>query len=251
MDFAKIKHLIKLNSPAIMTGLGVAGVILTAASAVKATLEAQERIELAELMRPAPAEPLTKREKLARVWPLYIPTAVLAGGSIACILGAHNINVRRQAAVVTLYQIAERGYEEYRTQVVDKIGEAAEQKIRDSVAEKQLQEVPIKDSTVFVTGTGDSLFFDGLSGRYFTSSMETVRRAENDMNYLILHEMYATLNVFYGKLGLAGTDMGEDVGWDTDHKLEIFFTTMISDDNRPCMVINYRTKPIQDFGKWR
>ena len=250
-NWANLKKFFELKSPAILTGIGVAGVIVTAVASGKATLEARERIDVADVMAEARGETLTKADKFKRVWTAYIPTAVSAAASITCILGAHNINVRRQAAMVVLYQVAERGFDEYREQVLQQIGENEERKIRDRVAEKQAKDTPLKSAEIYVTGTGSSLFFDSLSGRYFESDMERIRRAENDMNYLILHEMYGTLNQFYGKIGLSGTEMGEDVGWDTERRLDILYTTMISDDNRPCMVINYRTKPVEDFGKWR
>ena len=251
MNWPQVKHLLIKKSPTIFTGFGVAGVILTAVASGQATLEAKERLELAELMAESRGEELTKLDKFQRVWTAYIPTAVSATASITCILAAHNVHIRRQAAVATLYQLSERTFDMYKSKVVDQIGETAELKIRDAVATEQAQETPVSKTEVFVTGGGKSLFFDGLSGRYFECDMETVRRAENDMNFLILHEMYGTLNQFYGKIGLPGTDMGADVGWDNDRPLEIIFTTMISDDNRPCMVINYRTKPVEDYGKWR
>lgn len=251
MNLENAKKFLHLKAPSIMTGLGVAGVIVTAISSGKATLEARDRLELAEVMAQARNEELNTKDKFVRIWTAYIPTVVLAGASITCILGAHNINVRRQAAVVTLYQITERGFDKYREHVVGAIGENAERKIRDTVAQSQLKENPVTKTEVYITGAGKSLFYDGLSGRYFESDMETIRRAENNMNHAILQEMYVTLNQFYGDIGLTGTDMGSEVGWDTDRKLEIFFTTMISDDDRPCMVINYTTKPVMDFGKWR
>lgn len=251
MNLENIKKLIRLKAPSIMTGLGVAGVIVTAISSGKATLEARDRLELADVMAQARNEELTTKDKFVRVWTAYIPTVILAGASITCILGAHNVNVRRQAAVVTLYQIAERGFDKYREHVVDAIGENAERKIRDTVVQSQLKENPVTKTEVYITGVGRSLFYDALSGRYFESDMETIRRAENNMNHTILQEMYVTLNQFYRDIGLTGTDLGSEVGWDTDRKLEIFFTTQISDDDRPCMVINYRTKPVMDFGKWR
>ena len=250
-NWSNLKKFFELKSPVILTGIGVAGVIVTAVASGKATLEARERIDVADVMAEARGETLTKADKFKRVWTAYIPTVVSAAASITCILGAHSINVRRQAAMVVLYQVAERGFDEYREQVLQQIGENEERKIRDRVAEKQAKDTPLKSAEIYVTGTGSSLFFDSLSGRYFESDMERIRRAENDMNYLILHEMYGTLNQFYGKIGLSGTEMGEDVGWDTERRLDILYTTMISDDNRPCMVINYRTKPVEDFGKWR
>lgn len=252
MNIGRIKNFFRLNAPSIMTGIGVAGVIVTAIASGKATLDARDRIELANTMAQVRGETLTKMDILKRVWTAYIPTVLSAATSITCILAAHNVNIRRQAALVTIYQIAERGFEQYKEHVVDAIGHTAERKIRENVDQSRLNDDPVSKTEVYITSSNPShLFYDSISGRYFTSDTETVRRAENDTNYQIINNMSASLNDFYGRVGLPGTHMGDEVGWNTDRPLEVMFTTMISDDNRPCMVVNYRRSPGHFFGNWR
>ena len=47
-NWSNLKKFFELNSPAILTGIGVAGVIVTAVASGKATLEARERIDVAD-----------------------------------------------------------------------------------------------------------------------------------------------------------------------------------------------------------
>lgn len=251
MDITIIKQAIKSNAPAIMTGVGAVGVVVTALSTARATLDAKERVDMAQAVAETRGEILTTKDKFAVSWKYFVPPVISGATSIACIVLAHSSHIRRQAALVTLYQVAEKGFEEYRVRVVEELGKNKEQKIRDSIAEDHAKKNPVSQTQVILTGNGQSLFFESLSGRYFESDVETVRKAQNDIDFQCLHHMCASLNDFYQKIGIAPTDIGEEVGWNTDNRINVDFTTMISDDNRPCMIINYRPAPSPEFSSWR
>ena len=251
MNINTIRMALSHHSPAIMTGIGVAGVPVTAYSASVATLRAKKKIDEHVEIAAETKYMLTKTDKFKLIWTEYIPPAISATVSIACIIGAHSVSMRRYAALAGVYQLAERGYSEYRDHVKEIIGEKDEAKIHEKLVEERLKANPESGSKVYVTGAGTSLFFESLSGRYFECDMETVRRAENDTNYAIIHDGASSLNSFYARIGLEPTDAGEILGWDTDRMMEITFTTMISDTNRPCMVITYLKNPKEKYGAWR
>ena len=79
------------------------------------------------------------------------------------------------------------------------------------------------------------------------SSMETLRKVQNDMNKIILDDMYASLNDFYYRIGLDPMNLGEELGWTIDGLIELKFSSRLSEDGQPCLVVNYETLPRSDF----
>ncbi len=236
---------IDANSPAILTGVGVAGVISTVALAIKGTSNAVYLIREEEDLRPHD-EWLTQREKLELVWKQYIPTAASSVLTIAAIIGSNHISTRRNAALFSLYSIAAQGLEEYQDKVAAMIGERKEGKIRDDIAQDKLDANPLNGREIIITGKGDYLFYDTLSGRYFRSDLETVRRVQNDFNELLFNDMFLPLNDLYDMLGLEATELGRSTGWDVQNgKLDIRFSAKIATDGEPCIVLSYSIEPKQ------
>ena len=93
-----LRKTVQKHSPEILTGIGIAGMIATAAIAVKATPKALRMIEEKEQ---EVGKPLTGPETVKTAWKCYIPAAVSGVCSAACIIGASSINARRNAALVT------------------------------------------------------------------------------------------------------------------------------------------------------
>ncbi len=248
----KIKRVIRslgntldANSPAILTGLGVAGVISTVALAIKGTSSAVVVINEEENLRGQEQYlPLTQREKLELVWKFYIPTAASSILTITAIIGANHISTRRNAALLSIYSIADQALKEYQDKVIETIGEKKEERIRDEIAQDKLDANPLEGREVILTGKGIYLFFDTLSGRYFRSDLETVRRVQNDFNELLFNDMFLPLNDLYDMLGLEDTEMGRSAGWDVQNgKLDIQFSAKIATDGEPCIVLSYPIEP--------
>lgn len=243
VQYAIVKH-----SPEILTGLGISGMLTTTVLAVKATPKALILIEEEKRRRSQElSEPVEKLDTLSVVkttWKCYIPSAVIGVLSAGCIIGANSVNLRRNAALATAYTLSETALKEYQEKVVETIGEKKEQLIRDKVAEEKIQKNPVSSNEVIVTGRGDTLCYDVISGRYFNSDIEKIRKAENVINRRLMDEMWVTLNEFYYEIGLPGTTVGQDLGWDVDQGLiDIHFSAQMSEDERPCMVIDYSIEP--------
>ncbi len=243
----KIKRIIRsvgntidANSPAILTGLSVAGVLSTVVLAIKGTSSAVLVINEEEITRGG----LTQKEKLEVAWKFYIPTAVSSAFTIAAIIGSNHISTRRNAALLSLYSIADQALKEYQDKVVETIGQKKEEKIRDEIAKDKLDNNPLEGREVIITGKGNCLFYDTLSGRYFRSDLETVRRIQNDFNELLFNDMFLPLNDLYDMLGLENTEMGRSAGWDVQNgKLDIQFSAKIATDGEPCIVLSYSIEP--------
>jgi hypothetical protein len=233
------------NSPAILTGVGIAGTFTTAFLTGRATLRAVEILETKNNQRIALQidNGLDKRECLGLVWKEYLPPVVTGLVTVSAIFGANHVSSRRATAMATAYSLSERAFNEYREKVVEKVGEKKERAYRDEIAQERVQRNPHDDNSVIITDTGEVLCFDQFSGRYFRSSMESLRRAENDINKQILSEGYATLSEFYQHINLSPTSFSDDVGWNTDYMMTIIYSTVLSKDNRPCIAIDFDLRP--------
>lgn len=231
------------NSSSILTGCGIAGIVVTAITAVYATMEASEKINDAEEVK---QEPLTNKEVVKVAWKSYIPVAIAGVSSAACFVGAQTINMRRNMALATLYSMTANNFSDYREAVVKKLGEKKEEEVRDEVSRKQLEKNPVSSSEVLI-GDGDTLCYDSWSGRYFKSSIEKIRGAVNTINHDLNSELTIPLNDFYFLLNLSSTVGGDETGWNIDNPMKVYFSSQIAENNEPCIVINYYTKPMEDY----
>jgi hypothetical protein len=239
-------------SPEILSGLAITGVITTAVLAVRATPKAMARIDdLADRHYEDHPEIMSKPGNLAKfreTWTLYIPAALSAAGTIACIAGASRIGSRRNTALVAGMAFADRAFQEYREEVKEVLGERKETAVRDRIAEKRIDENP-PGSQVIITGSGPQLCYDTLTDRYFQGDIEAIRRAENEINRAIIHDMYASQNDFYALIGLDDCVAGEELGWNMEHFLKIIFTSKLSKEGIPCLAIGYEFLPIAKYGQ--
>lgn len=237
------KGLIK-HSPEILIGMGITGMLTTTVLAVKATPKAIRIIEEHDT-------PLTKVDTVKKTWKCYVPAAIVGGASIACILGGAKTNLRRNAALAAAYSLSEatvRDFDFYKSKVVEEIGEKKEQKIREKVASKRLEDRKPSNAEIIITGNGDVDCFDAVSGRLFKSDVETLRRAENTINRRLIHEMSVTLNEFYDEIGLDHTTIGDDIGWNIDRgQLELTFDSALTSENKPYLVVTYKCAPMYHF----
>lgn len=150
--------------------------------------------------------------------------------------------------LATAYSLSEAAFAEYREKAAETVGEKKEAEIRDKVAKAQIERDPVSGHEVIMTGKGDTLCYDVVSGRYFKSSIEKIRRAENVLNRKLMDEMYVSLNEFYYELGLKCTGMGNELGWNVDDGLiDLHFSTQLSEDETPCLVVDYHIAPRYDY----
>lgn len=233
----------KKYSPEILSGLAVAGVITTAVLAVRATPKAIARIDNLET-----DEQDSNLAKFRETWTLYIPAVLSAAGTIACIAGAGRIGSRRNTALVAGMAFADRAFQEYREEVREVLGDRKETAVREKIAEKRTEANP-PGSQVIITGGGEQLCYDTLTDRYFRSDIETIRRAENEINRAIIHDMYASQNDFYALIGLDDCTAGEELGWNMEHFLRLVFTSHLSREGIPCLAVGYEFLPIAKYGQ--
>lgn len=278
METNNIKHIVKnlggiisKNSPTILTGLAVGGLVTTVILAVKATPtvfsliddEVYSRYEesntdetFAEWLGVSKSYTwedrkniLTKKEIVKLTWRYYIPAAAVGTATIICIVGANSINLRRNAAIGAVYSLTEAAFKEYKDKVTETLGKGKEQKVRDEIAKDRITNNPPNNSEIIFTGKGDVLCYDSISGRYFKSDIEKIRKAKNDLNEELLHDMFVSLNDAYYALGLPNTSLGDEMGWNIDKgQIEFSFSSQLTENGEPCLVLDYVIEPKFKYG---
>jgi len=251
-----VKMALSDHSPEILTGLGIAGMITTTVLAVKATPKALDLISDAEYEKyddEGNREPLTKIEVVKAAWKPYIPAAITCATSVACLIGAGSVNAKRNAALATAYNLASNALTEFKDATLETVGEKKNQTIKNKVAEKQIEKNPVNQSAIIVSGQGNTRCFDTITKQRFTSDIETIRRIVNDLNERMINgEDYISLNEFYYELGLDGTSIGEDLGWNIARgKIKVDFNAQLDSDGVPCIVIDYVVPPEYGYSRYR
>lgn len=233
---------LRKHSPEILTGLGLAGMAITVVLAVKATPEAEKEIE--KVKKEEEKETLTKAETVKAVWKYYVPAAASGIVSATCIIGANSIHMKRNAVFATAYGITQTAFTEYKDKVIETVGEKKEQTIRDEVDKERIKKNPPQKEDVIITDRGDTLCYDPATERYFKSSADTIRKAEQYINRRLRDELYVSLGDFYDELGLKSGKVYEDIGWNVDYGwVDIRFSSQLTPDGTPCLVINYDIEP--------
>lgn len=240
------------NSPTILTAAAVLGVVTTAYLVARATFKASDVIRNYE----STARGLTgddeylatNQQKFKEVWRLYIPAVGMGACTVACVLTANRIGNKRAAALAAAYAISDRAFEEYKSKVVEKLGQKKETAVRDEIAQDRVTNSPppAASNQVIVT-IGEVLMMDGYSGRYFMGSIEGVNRAVNQLNHELNTTFSASLTDFYYMIGLPPTKLSDEVGWNADKLLTVDHSATISPDGRPCIVMNFRTQPLPRY----
>ena len=249
--FKGFRAYVTKHSPDILTGIGIAGMITTTVLAVKATPKALKMIE--EQKEEIQVDELTPVETVKAAWKPYVPAVVTGAVSIACLVGANSVNARRNAALATAYKLSETAFSEYKNKVIETIGEKKERSVREQVAQSTVDKNPVTKNEVIVAGNGGVLFLEPVSGRYFTSDIEQIRRIINEFNYRMTTgmESYISLSEFYDAINLSHTSTSDDIGWNLyrDGLIDTSFSPTVADNGHPCLVLEYSVSPRYDYSK--
>lgn len=245
-SFLSLKTAIKKHSPEILTGIGIAGMITTTVMAVRATPKALILIE--ERKEEIGAEKLEAMDMVKTAWACYIPAAITGTLSVACLIGASSVNARRNAALATAYTLSESALKDYQGKVIEMFGEKKNEAVKDAIAKDKVEKNPVVTREVIITEKGNTLCYDAISGRYFKSDIEKIKKAECELNRQMLDDMYVSLNDFYYEIGLDSVKLGDELGWNVDSGyIDLSFSSQLASDGTPCLVIDYSVAPRYDY----
>lgn len=164
--------------------------------------------------------------------------------STVCLIGASSVSLKRNAALAAACSLSETALKGYKNKVVETIGVKKERAVQDAVSKDILKKNPVENKEVYITEKGNTLCLEPISGRYFRSDIDKIKRAENELNRRMFDEMYVSLNDLYLELGLKCTSMGDEIGWNVnDGLLDLYFSSQLTENDEPCAVINYNVMP--------
>lgn len=241
---------LKKHSPEILTGVGIAGMITTTVMAVRATPKALLLIE--EKKEEIGDKKLEVSELIKTTWTCYIPAALIGTFSVACLIGASSVHMRRNTALAAAFTLSESALKDYQEKVIEMFGEKKNETVKDAVAKDKIEKNPVITREVVITEKGNTLCYDAVSGRYFKGDIEKIKKAECELNIRLRDEMYISLNDFYYEIGLDDIKLGDELGWNVDDGyVDLSFSSQLAVDETPCLVIDYTVAPRYDFRNWR
>ena len=223
--------LCKEQLPTILSGAAVIGVFVTGICAAKASLKAKEEVD--QLETP------TTLDKVKTVAPIYGPTVAVGSVTVACILGANHISVKRYAALAGTCAIAKSQLQEHKDKVLEMFGKEKAESI-----EQEIAKVQVSKKTNGLICASDELVTckDLVTGMVFKSSMVRIQAAANNVNTLVLLDGAAGLTDFYDQLDEEHTPIMEKVRWHCDSRtpmMQVEFGAEISEHGLPYLTFTY------------
>ena len=224
------------HAPEILTGIGCGGFITSLVLTAKAAPKAEKHIE------ETGAE--TLKEKAKACYKDYIPAGLTAAASVGCVVAGATVGHKRYAALSTAAGLTEAAFSEYRDSVREVIGEEKEAEVHESVKHKVENR---GEGTTMVLGNGKIPCLDTASGRYFQSSPVELRKIENELNRELNDSCYVSLNDFYELAGLNYTNIGDEVGWSSNDRIELELSSGMTPDEVPCLVVDFMKRPTSGY----
>lgn len=223
--------LCKEQLPTILSGAAVIGVFVTGICAAKASLKAKEEVD--QLETP------TTLDKVKTVAPIYGPTVAVGSVTVACILGANHISVKRYAALAGTCAIAKSQLQEHKDKVLEMFGKEKAESIEQEIAKDQ-----VSKKTNGLICASDELVTckDLVTGMVFKSSMVRIQAAANNVNTLVLLDGAAGLTDFHDQLDEEHTPIMEKVRWHCDSRtpmMQVEFGAEISEHGLPYLTFTY------------
>lgn len=244
---------LKKHSPEILVVAGIAGTVVSAVLACKATTK------VAEILDETKGTPDTIHEgmetgaingqeyttedgkkdtvvvyaqtgmKLAK---LYAPAIILGTLSITSILASNNILRKRNVALGAAYAAIDKSFKEYRGRVIERFGEQVDTELKYGIKAKKFEEIEVDPETgkekkvkktVMVADpnlqSDYAVYFDSKSRNYETNpdyNRMFLKAQQAFANDKLQTRGHLFLNEVLDDLDLPRTPAGQIVGWTKD-----------------------------------
>ena len=249
--FNKANIKVKKYSPEIFLVLGIAGTIASAVLACKKTLkvndileEKQESISKVHTCLEEHLDGYNEKDSKKdltiiyfqtglKLVKLYAPAIGLGTLSILSIVNGHNILRKRNIAIAAAYTAVDKGFKEYRKNVVERFGDNIDRELRYNIKAQEIEEettdkkgntkIEKKEITI-IDGNFVSeyaRFFDEYSNEWEKDSeynLMFLRKQQDYANDLLKARGHLFLNEVYDMLGIKRSKAGQVVGWIYDLK---------------------------------
>ena len=239
-------HWYRLHEPKICLIAGattmVGGAVLTGVQTVKATRKIDELKAKHEIEKFSPVDIF----KLT--WKYYIPPLLVLGGGIGLLCRGYFSSVAALESSAISYKYLKDGFELYKENVKEVVGDKKESEIRAKIADKKLEENPppkeIDSGEKSPVGSNLIWCLDSFSGRYFKSNIDKLKAVEANLNSALILDDWVPLNELYYQIGLDAVKAGDRNGWSNKsgrgHITFKYDSTLV--DGQPVLVLNYNVE---------
>lgn len=245
---------LKKHSPEILIVAGIAGTVVSAVIACKATTKVNKIVEdtkndiekvhaatekgVTEAGEPYSAE--DSKKDLTIIYAqtgiqfikLYAPAVILGTLSITSILASNNILRKRNVALGVAYATIDKSFKEYRGRVIERFGEQVDNELKYGIKAKKFEEIEVDPETgkekkvkktVMVADpnlkSDYAVYFDNKSRNYETNldyNRMFLKAQQAFANDKLQTRGHLFLNEVLDDLDLPRTPAGQIVGWTAD-----------------------------------
>ena len=241
------QYQVKKHSPEILMVAGIAGTIVGTVLACKATTKVSEIIEeknknvedVHTCLEEKPKEYTEEDSKKdltiiyaqtgVKLFKLYAPAIGVMALSFASIIAGHKVLKKRNIAIAAAYAAIDKGFKQYRKNVIEEFGEGVDQQMRFGLKAKEVKKKgkdgkTIKETEYYIDSEENPLdniseyarFFDAASENFAKDpeyNMMFLRRQQDYANEMLKARGHLFLNEVYDLLDIPRSKAGQVVGW--------------------------------------
>lgn len=241
------QYQVKKHSPEILMVAGIAGTIVGTVLACKATTKVSEIIEeknknvedVHTCLEEKPNEYTEEDSKKdltiiyaqtgVKLFKLYAPAIGVMTLSFASIIAGHKVLKKRNIAIAAAYAAIDKGFKQYRKNVIEEFGEGVDQQMRFGLKSKEIKKKDkdgktVKETEYYIDPEGNPLdniseyarFFDAASENFAKDpeyNMMFLRRQQDYANEMLKSRGHLFLNEVYDLLDIPRSKAGQVVGW--------------------------------------
>ena len=241
------QYQVKKHSPEILMVAGIAGTIVGTVLACKATTKVSEIIEeknkniedVHTCLEDNPKEYTEEDSKKdltiiyaqtgVKLFKLYAPAIGVMALSFASIIAGHKVLKKRNIAIAAAYAAIDKGFKQYRKNVIEEFGEGVDQQMRFGLKSKEIKKKDkdgktVKETEYYVDPDANPLnniseyarFFDAASENFSKDpeyNMMFLRRQQDYANEMLKSRGHLFLNEVYDLLDIPRSRAGQVVGW--------------------------------------
>lgn len=241
------QYQVKKHSPEILMVAGIAGTIVGTVLACKATTKVSEIIEeknkniedvhtcLEDNTKEYTEEDSKKDLTIiyaqtgVKLFKLYAPAIGVMALSFVSIIAGHKVLKKRNIAIAAAYAAIDKGFKQYRKNVIEEFGEGVDQQMRFGLKAKEIKKKDkdgktVKETEYYIDPEGNPLdniseyarFFDAASKNFAKDpeyNMMFLRRQQDYANEMLKSRGHLFLNEVYDLLDIPRSKAGQVVGW--------------------------------------
>ena len=241
------QYQVKKHSPEILMVAGIAGTIVGTVLACKATTKVSEIIEeknkniedVHTCLEEKPDEYTEEDSKKdltiiyaqtgVKLFKLYAPAIGVMALSFASIIAGHKVLKKRNIAIAAAYAAIDKGFKQYRKNVIEEFGEGVDQQMRFGLKSKEIKKKDkdgktVKEKEYYIDPDANPLdniseyarFFDAASSNFAKDpeyNMMFLRRQQDYANEMLKSRGHLFLNEVYDLLDIPRSKAGQVVGW--------------------------------------